>query len=219
MKKNFFKGCKSSNLFGDDEVFELKNVQKDEILTITRLLMPGIKEALDSAFDYAETDREHNFNHNCPVPRHYSDNVYTAFIANLQNVQGCRIVRKNNWPELELENGIRVWVRKLDKKLLVKSSSITGNLKKNQQTKDNSDIRPVIILGYLANEQNIGYKGIYFTQQKGTHLNWCIDIIDELNKQGLFVRNRDLSKVDLNDGLSVKEEAISIRVKKDKVKE
>lgn len=216
MRKDYFRGCKCSNLFGADEVFELKNVHKDEVLTITKPLMPGIKEALDLAFDYAEADREQNTNLNYLVPRHFSDNVYAAFVTNLQNVTGCKIVKNknNSWPELEIEGGIRVWVRKLNKKLLVNSTSISGNLKKNQKTRDGNDVRPVIILGYVANEQNTGYNGFYFTQQKGTHLNWCIDIMHELNMQDLFVKNRDLEKIDLNNELVAKNEVISIRIKK-----
>lgn len=217
LKKIYFQGYKVSTLFEDDEVFELKNVLRDEVLTITQPLMFGIKEALDLAFDYAEADREQHFNLNYLVPRHFSDNVYAAFVAKLQNVSGCRIVknRNNKWPELEIEGGIRVWVRKLNKKLLVNSTSISGNLKKNQKTRDRNDIRPVIILGYVANEQNTGYKGLYFTQQKGTRLNWCIDIMHELSKQALFIRNRDVEKVDLDTELAVKEDAISIRLKKE----
>lgn len=191
-KHSFFSGDKSMNLFPDSEIFPIKNIEKGEVLKKVFPYLEKIKSALDCAFENASEDREQRSIENYLIQRRFADNVYASFCSELSKIEGVKVsrIRKHNWMSVEID-GIRFWIHKLDRKMRARSQTFRGFLRMNQKTDRANDSNPLIVLGYIANKQNTHYDGFYFTKQVGNHIEWFIDIIDEVLSKSHYITSND----------------------------
>lgn len=209
-KKNYFSGYKGNDLFEGQDVFAFKNVERDDVLRKVYPILKNILKSLDSAFEYGHSDKKEHQLENYLIDRRFADNVYANFCANLNHIPGVQIYkdREIGWFRVEVD-GIRLWVHKLDRKLRANSSSVIGQLRMCQKTNNNMDTRPLIILGYVADKQNEGYEGLYFTRQEGNRISWHIDVVDEINKQNTIITSSSLDDDEVENIVNLRKSAVS----------
>lgn len=180
-----FRGGYQLPIFSDDEFATINTVSRADAMVKLQHIFPKIKLAMDQAYEEVIAIRN---NYPCGFDlyrRLMADMVYGSFCANLRNIEELHVeTGRGNSVCIEVRGeGIRLWLRKFsDGKHLLRPNSRRTLLRLNGKTEDD-DIRPIVILGYTADKGNTGYIELCFTQQLGEHLEWEINIPEELRKQ------------------------------------
>ncbi len=188
MRKNTidrFRGGYQLPIFSDDEFASINTVSRADAMAKLQHIFPQIKLAMDQAYEEVIAIRNNNPCGFELYGRLMADMVYACFCANLRNIKDLLVEKgRGNTVCIEVRGeGIRLWLRKFsDGKHLLRPNSRQTLLKLNGKTEDD-DIRPIVILGYTADKNNTGYIELCFTQQLGEHLEWEINIPEELRKQ------------------------------------
>lgn len=194
---------KQGTLFSEEE-YLLRNTAEREAVkgTITPLAALILNKIEEAEYTYHQYACQHNLARQ--LNNFVSTNLTSLIIESLSHIEGITLCELSKGNIVLSVANYKIWVKKVDKKLMPKFNNTKASLKRMNQYVEGDDYTPMLILGYqLSDAQTI--IGIFLEYLKGSEHLWTpIDVGD--------IGARQLKANDINISPS-QPENLEIRVK------